>query len=283
MNVQEFLQLFGANVVDFFSRLIPEYVFPNLQLIIEVIVLFVLAYVIGKIGKAITTRLLIVVGLKRITIRSWTDDILKAVGYRGTIVGLIGDLVKWFIYIIFLGVIIQTLGFPGLVNTFNQIAIFVPRFIVAILIIVIGFLIADFLGKIFEEAARRLFVDESLGMLSGAFIKYAVALISVIMALSLIGLDTLSITVLFSIILIGTIGIFVLGIRDLLPNYTAGVYIKRELRHGEHIKIGQYSGIVERIDPTFVVLKNGNKRITIPSSFFVKNPVEKTRLRHRNK
>jgi small-conductance mechanosensitive channel len=283
MNVQEFLQLFGANVVDFFSTLIPEYVVPNLTLIVEVIVLFILAYVIGKIGKAVTTKLLIIVGLKRITIRSWTDDILKAVGYRGTIVGLIGDLVKWFIYIVFLGVIIQTLGFPGLVNTFNQIAIFVPKFIVAILIIVIGFLIADFLGKVFEEAARRLFVDESLGMLSGAFIKYAIALISVIMALSLIGLDTLSLTVLFSVILIGTILVFVLGIRDILPNYTAGVHIKRGLKHGEHIKIGPHSGVVEKIESTSVVLKNGNKTITIPSSFFINNPVEKTKPHHRNK
>ena len=159
MNVQEFLHMLGTAVVDFFSRFVPEYVVPNIQMIIQVIVLLVVAYVVGRIAKTITVKLLSMVGLKRITIRSWTDDILKAVGYRGTIVGLIGDLVKWFVYVLFLGVIIDILGFSGLVNIFNQIAIFVPRFIISILVIVIGFLIADSMGKVFEEAGRRFFVD----------------------------------------------------------------------------------------------------------------------------
>ncbi len=276
MNVQEFLQMFGAAVVDFFSRLVPEYIIPNLQVIIQVIVLLVVAYVVGKIGKAVTVKLLSVVGLKKITIRSWTDDILKAVGYRGTIVGLIGDLVKWFIYILFLGAIIETLGFPGLVNVFNQIAIFVPRFILAILIVVIGFLVADFMGKVFEEAGRRFFVDEALGFLSGAFIKYSIALISVIMSLSLVGLDTVSLTVMFSVVLGGTIAVFLLGVKDILPNFSSGIALKREIKHGEHIKVGEYSGYVERINPTSIVLKSGQKRIIIPNSLLMSRPVEKS-------
>jgi len=280
MNVQEFFQLLSTTIVEFLNKLIPEYIVPNLQLIIQVIGLSIVAYVVGRVAKAITVRILSMVGLKRITIRSWTDDILRAVGYRGTIVGLIGDLVKWFVYIVFLGVIIEILGFPGLVIIFNQIAIFVPRFIVAILVIVIGFLIADFLGKIFEEAGRRFFVDESLGFLSGAFIKYSIALISVIMSLSLIGLDTLSLIVLFFILLTGALSLFIIGIRDVLPNFTAGLQIKKELKYGERIKIGQYSGVVERINPTSVVIKNGSKTVTIPASYFIRNPVE--RIKHKS-
>ncbi len=280
MNVQEFFQLLSATIIEFLNKFIPEYIIPNLQLIIQIIGLFIVAYVVGRVAKAITVRILSMVGLRRITIRSWTDDILRAVGYRGTIVGLIGDLVKWFVYIVFLGVIIEILGFPGLVIIFNQIAIFVPRFIISILVIVIGFLIADFLGKVFEEAGRRFFVDESLGFLSGAFIKYSIALISIIMSLSLIGLDTLSLTILFFVLLIGALSLFIIGIRDVLPNFTAGLQIRKELKYGEHIKIGQYSGIVERINPTSVVIKNGSKTVTVPASYFIKNPVE--RIKHKS-
>jgi len=280
MNVQEFFQLLSATIIEFLNKFIPEYIIPNLQLIIQIIGLFIVAYVVGRVAKAITVRILSMVGLRRITIRSWTDDILRAVGYRGTIVGLIGDLVKWFVYIVFLGVIIEILGFPGLVIIFNQIAIFVPRFIISILVIVIGFLIADFLGKVFEEAGRRFFVDESLGFLSGAFIKYSIALISIIMSLSLIGLDTLSLTILFFVLLIGALSLFIIGIRDVLPNFTAGLQIRKELKYGERIKIGQYSGIVERINPTSVVIKNGSKTVTVPASYFIKNPVE--RIKHKS-
>jgi len=166
-------------LVGFFTGLIPNYILPNLQIILQVLILLIVAYISGRVGKTLTIKLLSVAGLKKITIRSWTDDILKAVGYRGTIVGLIGDLVKWFIYILVLSTIIQTLGLPGLVNIFNQITGFVPRFIVSILIVVVGFLIADFLGKIFEEAGKRFLADETLGIFSGVFIKYSIALVSV--------------------------------------------------------------------------------------------------------
>ena len=283
MNVQQFLEMFGAMIVQFFSDFVPNYVIRNLQIIIQVVALLVVAYVVGKIAKAITIKLLSVVGFKRITIRSWTDDILKAVGYRGTIVGLIGDLVKWFVYIMFLGVIINIVGFPGLTDMFNQIAIFVPRFIVAILTIVVGFLIADFLGKIFEEAGRRFFVDEGLGMLSGVFIKYTIAMISVIMSLSLIGLDTLSLVVLFSVALIGATAIFIFSLRDALPNFAASLQLRKELRVGENIKIGNNSGIVERINTTSVTLRSGSKRTVIPSSFFMRNVVEKHEAKQRSR
>ena len=147
MNIQEFLQSLWTWLVEFLSGFPENYILPNLQIIIQVAILLLVAYILGKIGKAITVKLLSIAGLKKVTIRSWTDDILKAVGYRGNIVSLIGDMVKWFIYIMILGLIIETLGFPGLLNIFTQIAVFVPRFIVAILIIVVGFLIADFMSS----------------------------------------------------------------------------------------------------------------------------------------
>jgi small-conductance mechanosensitive channel len=273
--VTEFLNLTWAWLVSFFSGLIPNYILPNLQIILQVLILLVVAYVSGRVGKALTVKLLSVAGLKKITIRSWTDEILKAVGYRGTIVSLIGDLVKWFIYILVLSTIIQTLGLPGLVNIFNQITGFVPRFIVAILIVVVGFLIADFLGKIFEEAGKRFLADETLGVFSGGLIKYSVALVSVIMSLAMIGLDTTALSIMFAILLGGIVVILILGIKDMLPGVTSGIHLKRNLKVGEHIKVGNYSGIVEKIGSFSVTLRNKDRRYTVPNTMLLNNVVER--------
>ena len=142
-------------LADFSRQLVPNYIIPNFQLILQVLLILIGGYIVGRIGKSVTIRLLAMAGLKKVTLKTWTDDILKAVGYRGNIIGLIGDLVKWFIYILVFGLIIETLGFSGVFSIFSQIASFVPRFIAAILIIVLGFLIADFFGKVFEEAAHK--------------------------------------------------------------------------------------------------------------------------------
>jgi len=272
-----FLQTLWVWFVSVLNSVFMNYVIPNLQLIVQIVILVIVGYITGIICKTITVKILTMIGFKKITTRSWTDDILKAVGYRGSIVTLIGDLVKWFVYILILGVIIELIGFPGLFNIFSQIAIFVPRFIAAILIIVIGFLIADFFGKVFEEAGRRIFQDDFLSSFTGGLIKYSVAFVSIIISLALIGIDTFSLTVMLAIILTTAVIMLLMGVKDMFPNFTAGIYLKKNIKIGEHIKTGNYSGKVERIEPLAVVIKSGAKTVSIPSSFLIKNPVEKTK------
>jgi hypothetical protein len=275
MDIQEFFQSLITWLVQFFSTFPENYILPNLQLIIQVALLMIVAYILGKIGKAVTVKLLSIAGLKKVTIRSWTDDILKAVGYRGNIVGLIGDMVKWFIYIMFLGLIIETLGFPGLINIFTQIAVFVPKFIVAILIIVVGFLIADFMGKVFEEAGRRFFADETISVIAGGMVKYTVALASIVMSLALVGLDAVALNIILAVLLIGAVSVLILAIKDILPDFTAGIHLRRSLKTGEFIKIDGYRGQVERVDAISVTLRDGEKRTVIPNTMLVRSAIEK--------
>ena len=95
------------------------------------------------------------------------------------------------------------------------------------------------------------------------------------MALSLVGIDTVSLMIMFAIILTTFMVVFVIGIKDIFPNFTAAVYLHRTLKVGEHIKVGEYSGVVEMIEPLSVTLKNGSKVTTVPNSVFINNPVEK--------
>ncbi|MBL7160747.1 MAG: mechanosensitive ion channel [Candidatus Aenigmarchaeota archaeon] len=273
--VESVFESFFTDVVNFLYALIPQYILPNLQLIIQVVVLLVVAFVVGKVIKVFAVKILNTIGLKRMTSRSWAESMLKVTGYRGSIVELIGDLVKWLIYILFLALIIQTLGLPGVADIFTSVAVFIPRFIGAILIIAIGFIIADFFGKIFEEATRSFLAEDILSSLAGGLVKYSIALIAIIMSLSLIGLDIISLTVLFSLILAAIIIVLVLGIKDVFPNYTAGIHIRKLLKPGEHVAIGKYSGVVEKLDTFSVILKNGERRTAIPNSLFLSSPIEK--------
>ncbi len=275
MDINAFFQSIGAWIVNFFNSLVPDYILPNLQLILEVVILLIAAYIVGKISKFIVTKFMSVIGLKKITSKTWAEGILKVTGYRGTVVELIGDMVKWLIYLLFFALIIQTIGLPGVADIFTQIAIFMPRFIGAVLIIVIGFMIADFFGKVFEEAGRRFLKEEVLASLAGGLARYSFAFVIVIMALSLIGIDTASLMIMFAIILSTFMIVFVIGIKDIFPNFTAAVYLNKKLKPGEHIKVGKYSGVVEKIEPLSVTLKNGAKSITIPNSVFINNPIEK--------
>ena len=273
MDFQTLFQSAWLWLVSFSEQLIPVYILPNVQLIIQVIILVAVGWIAGKAIKWGVVKAMGGVGLKRITSRTWAESLLKATGYRGTILELIGDLVKWLIYILFLALIIQVAGFPGIAEMFTGIAIFMPRFIGAIILIVIGFIIADFFGKVFEEAGRRFLGEDIISRVLAGLIKYSIALIALIMSLALIGLDTASLTVMFTAILAALLIMLVIGIKDLFPNFSAGLHLKKSLKPGEKIRVAGHQGLVERIEPFSVTLKAKGGSVTIPNSLLIKNPI----------
>ncbi|MCK4531444.1 MAG: mechanosensitive ion channel [Candidatus Aenigmarchaeota archaeon] len=274
-DINEFLQVAYAWIINFLQEFFPRYVIPNLQFIIQIILIIVVGYIAGRVCKAIVRKILYVTGLKRMTARTWTEDILRVTGYKGDVAEFIGDLVKWSIYILTLAVIVQFLGFTTIASLFNQVIIFVPRLILAILVIIVGFMVADFFGKVFEEASRKFLREDVLAKFSGGLMKYSVSMVAVIIAFGLIGLDINAMLILFSALLAVVVIVFAVGLKDLIPNLTATIHLKNTLKVGDRIKVGKYSGVVERIDPFAVVLRVNRKNVILPSSLLVKEPIEK--------
>ncbi len=264
-------------LVNSVNGFLPNYVLPNIKTILLVALLIVLAYVVGRAGKFVTRRFLGVIGLRKMTSRSWAESFLKAAGYRGNFVELIADLIKWLIYLMFLALIIQTMGLPGLAGIFTQVAVFMPRFIVAIVIIVVGFIVADFFGKVFEEGGSRFFREEVLGKISGLLIRYTISLVIIVMALSLLGLDTNALLIVLgtlSVIIVMTLG---LGLKDTIPNLVAGMHIRNVLKAGDKITHGEHHGVVERVEAMATTIKTKTGSLTIPNSLLTKTPFEKNK------
>ena len=274
-DINSFMETLYAMLLGFMQDFFPYFIVPNLQLIIQIVMIILVGYIAGRISKAIVRKILGIVGLKRMTTRTLTEDILRVTGYNGDVVEFIGDLVKWSIYILTLTMIIQILGFTSVANLINDVILFVPKLILSILVIIIGFMVADFFGKVFEEGARKILKEEVLAKFSGGLIKYSVSMIAVIISLSLIGLDINAMLLLFSAVLAIIVIVFTLSLKDLLPSFTAGMHLKNALRVGDKIKVEKYHGVVERIDPFSVVLRVNKKNIILPNSMVMKSVVEK--------
>jgi len=264
-----------AQIGTFFNDAVTAYLLPNLKVIAWVVILLVIGYIVGKITKIIVVKIMNAMGFKKLTTRTWSESILRMTGYKKSIVDLIGDIAKWIIYILFIAFIIQNIGLPGIADIFTQTASFLPRIIGAILIVVLGFIVADFFGKIFEEAGRRFLQEETLSALSGGVARYSLAIISIIIALAIIGIDTTSLTIMFAIVFSTLMVLMLIGLKDIFPNFTAGLSLRKELRPGEWVSVGKYSGQVEKVNPLSVVLRDGKRAITVPNYVFVQNPIER--------
>jgi small-conductance mechanosensitive channel len=275
MDINAFLQPAIAWLTDVSARLVPEYIIPNLTIILQVILILAIAYIAGKVGKVLTRRLLNIAGLSKLTEKSWAEGVLKITGYRGSIVELISDLVKWLIYILFFTFILQIVGLSGVSGIFGQVATFVPRFIGAILLITIGFIIADFFGKVFQEASAKMLGGEGLGKFVGGLVRYTIGMVVLIMSLALLGVETTALAILLSAMLVMIVIITSLGIKDTMPEITAGLQVRSGLKPGDRIKVAGHNGVIEEIGQLMTRLKTKNSVVIIPNTTMSRGIVEK--------
>lgn len=123
---------------------------------------------------------------------------------------------------------------------------FAPRLIAALVILIVGFIVAGWV----EHALRRLLnrvthVDPTLSPILGAAARYAIIILTVIAALSQLGVQTASL-----LAVVGAAGLAIgLALQGTLSNIAAGIMLLwlRPFRIGDYIEVHGQSGTVEEI------------------------------------
>lgn len=203
--------------------------------LVVAIVFFVVGWIIGSI---VAKALEHVFGVFKI------DNLLKSIGVDGFFkkAGMnlnsgyfIGQIVKWFVIIVFL---IPSLDLVGLnsIKDFLQYDVlgFLPKVIVAALILIIATIVADGLSKTVSASARTMNLS-SANML-GAIVKYAVWIFAFIIALGQLGIAEYYMSVLYTGIIamlsIGGALAFGLGGKDAAARFISKV--GEEVSHSHH-------------------------------------------------
>src|SRR3990167_260967 len=169
-------------------------IFPS---IVVAFLLLILGYFIGwAIGHAVKW-LLDKAGLDNIIRKS---GLTREVGHTH-VPNLLGELVKWFVFIIFLQVAVDVLNLNTLSNLLNDFVRWLPNVLFAIIIFFAGIALAHYIGiKIREHTKMR-------GMLIAAgIVKVVILYLVLVIALHQIGIDVDILENAF-LILIGALGL----------------------------------------------------------------------------
>ena len=125
-------------------------------------------------------------------------------------------------------------------------AAFLPRFIAAILILVIGSIVAGWLSRTtFKVASRSAHIDATVRPILAAMVRYSILILVFIAALSQIGVQTAS---LFAVL--GAAGLAIgLALQGTLSNIAAGLMLLwlRPFHLGDFIEVNGMAGTVREI------------------------------------
>ncbi len=201
-----------------------------LPMLIGAIIIFVIGIIIAKLVKMAIGKLLKLIRFDRATEKAGINEFLQKGNITSTPSEVIGALIYWFIAILVLIASLDALGLPVVSDILNDIFLYIPNVVAAIIVLVLGLLFANLLSAIVQTAVSNvgLKTSEALGKAS----YYAVMFFSISIALIQLGIGERVVTAAF-IIAFGALALalslsFGLGGKEI-----AGEYLKKWLGNRE--------------------------------------------------
>jgi len=149
------------------------------------VALFIVFLVIGAMLGGLVSRFVVMLKLESLLAKAGIEAIVSRFGIRFHIGDFIGWSVKWFFIITGLLVFANLLDLTQVSNFLTEVLYYIPNVVVAVIILVAGVLIADFLGK-----ATASSISAS-GLHSGPFVskivRWAILIFAFVTALGQLG------------------------------------------------------------------------------------------------
>jgi hypothetical protein len=164
--------------------------------IIGAIIILVVGWIIAGILGRVVTMVLEKVGFERAAARTGVSDFMHRAGVRDARGSrVIGELVKWFVRLLFLEAAAEAVHLTAITQILNQIVLFIPNLIVALIVLMIGALIARFVGDLVRGSASEMgFTSPNL---FATIARVAIIAFAVLIAVNQIGIAATLINTLF--------------------------------------------------------------------------------------
>ena len=123
--------------------------------IIGFAVVLIVGWIISSLFARGVQALLHAVKFNDLARRSGFADFVQKMGVRNDSAGVIANIVKWFVRLITLVVAFDTLGLPAVSNVLQQLLLWLPNLVVALVVLVIGGLAANALSQLVRGATSE--------------------------------------------------------------------------------------------------------------------------------
>ena len=161
------------------------------------IVIFVIGWAIGSLLGQVVSQVIKSLKIDNLLKSAKVDEVLGRAGFRLDSGRFVGDLVEWFVVIVFLVASLDVLGLTQ-VNAFLQqvVLLYVPQVIVAVLILLVAVMIAAAVQRLVVGAAMAAGVHSANFL--GSVAKWSIWVFAVLMALYQLGIAAQLVNVLFT-------------------------------------------------------------------------------------
>ena len=141
----------GSAILTSFTNAL-NLVFTFIPKLIGFLVILLVGWIVASVVSKAVTFLLRKIGFDRLSERIGLSRLEQRMGLRMDAAGVLGKVVYWFIFLIFLVPAVDSLGLTAVSNILNQVIAYIPNVFVAIVVLFLGTLAATFVADLVRGA-----------------------------------------------------------------------------------------------------------------------------------
>lgn len=273
--IDELLELLGPRPIQAPSAVLEE----ALELLgtrpIQALLVLLAGMLLGFILGGLTIRVLRLFGLDSMVEGTATERWLQRMGTSTPVV--IGRLLSFFIYV---AAILAALLIVGVIRGeifWSLATAWLPHLFVAILVLVVGVVLADKLELLTSERLQGIKLPEVL--IIPSMVKYSVLFVAILIALGQVGVHTIALLVLLSVYVLAIVLFTLVALQDFLASGAAGIYLllREPYSIGDEVTIGEANGIVQEIDIFVTNIEADNREYVVPNRRILREGVVRIR------
>ncbi|MHB8598154.1 MAG: mechanosensitive ion channel family protein [Ktedonobacteraceae bacterium] len=257
-----------TQILDFIPRLVNGLIILIVGYLISALIRWLLRFIFRRVH------------LDQLMDRAGITNTMRSLGIRASISEILAQIIFFFLLLSFATSAFSLMGLTTVSNLLQNILQFIPKAISAAILVILGSMLARFLGNTITAVADN--VNITYGKALGKIIEYAIVAFVMVLAVSTLGIDTTILTTSFTII-VAAAGLaialtFAFGSRESARNVIAGHYVRQNFRPGQRITLGDYSGTVRSTAGAYTVLDTANaagenSTISLPNTMLIENAV----------
>lgn len=270
-----FLQISEMPIIDMILEQIAKLmnVLPGL---IGAVVVLVIGWIIAKIGANILTKFLSRIGIDKLADKLNEIDIIDKSNVNIKPSAFIAKIFYYLVIFIFAMVATEVLGMEPITELMTNFMNYIPKVLVAIVVFVVGILIADAIKKMVLTAAESLAIPAAKVIANVTF--YFLFINIIMISLKQAEMETDFIETNISILLGGIVLAFAIGYglasKEMMMSLLSSFYRKQSIEIGDEIGLCGERGIVIEKDKSTITIETKDSKVIIPLSKLTNEKLE---------
>lgn len=240
--------------------------------VLAMVVVLVVGYVLARLAARLFTILSQRLRLQVAAEQSGLAESMQHMGIKRDVPAIVGTIVFWLLMCLFVMAAFNILGLVALTAAMAIVASYIPKVLVAIVVVVVGLLLASFLRGIVATSAQRVGLSYAEHLANACY--YALAALTFFFAFDQLGIkfDLMNYAILIVIagLALAFALAFGLGGREVMAGILAGYYLRQRLNAGDHVQVGALEGTVREVGPVATIVETHEdgliNRHTVPNT-----------------